>query len=57
MNLVTGLAIPFLGTTLGSAMVFFNEKQDKLKSRKITIRFCIRSNDCSFNMVFNYTIN
>ncbi len=29
MQLFTGLLIPFLGTTLGSAMVFLMKKQDK----------------------------
>jgi len=34
MNLTIGLLIPFLGTSLGSAMVFFDEKQISSKRHK-----------------------
>ena len=35
MDLVIGLAIPFLGTTLGSAMVFLMKKEMNKKVEKI----------------------
>ena len=39
MNLVTGLAIPFLGTTLGSAMVFFMKNKMNSKVEKLLLGF------------------
>ena len=39
MNLVTGLAIPFLGTTLGSAMVFLMKKKMNSKVEKLLLGF------------------
>ena len=39
MNLVTGLAIPFLGTTLGSAMVFLMENKMNSKVEKLLLGF------------------
>ena len=35
MHLVVGLLIPFLGTTLGSAMVFFLKKEMNKKLEKL----------------------
>ena len=35
MNIATGLLIPFLGTTLGSAMVFFMKNKIHTKQLKI----------------------
>lgn len=52
MGLLTGLLIPFVGTTLGSAMVFLMKNQMNKKNRKNIIRLCIRSNDCSIHLVF-----
>ena len=37
MNLVTGLAIPFLGTTLGSAMVFLMKNKMNSKVEKLLL--------------------
>ena len=39
MDLVIGLAIPFLGTTLGSAMVFLMKKEMNKKVEKILLGF------------------
>ena len=39
MELVVGLAIPFLGTTLGSAMVFFMKNKMSQKVEKILLGF------------------
>ena len=39
MNLVTGLAIPFLGTTLGSAMVFLMKNKMNSKVEKLLLGF------------------
>ena len=39
MNLVTGLLIPFLGTTLGSAMVFLMKNKMSQKVEKILLGF------------------
>jgi len=39
MELVIGLAIPFLGTMLGSAMVFFMKKSINLKLEKLLLGF------------------
>ena len=37
MNLVTGLLIPFFGTTLGSAMVFLMKNKMSQKVEKIIV--------------------
>lgn len=39
MHLVVGLLIPFLGTTLGSAMVFFLKKEMNIKLEKLLLGF------------------
>ena len=39
MELTLGLLIPFLGTTLGSAMVFFMKNKMNLKVEKILLGF------------------
>ena len=39
MDLVIGLAIPFLGTTLGAAMVFLMKKEMNKKVEKILLGF------------------
>ena len=39
MKLVVGLAIPFFGTTLGSAMVFFMKNKMSQKVEKILLGF------------------
>ena len=39
MDLTIGLAIPFLGTTLGSAMVFFMKNKLSLKVEKLLLGF------------------
>ena len=39
MNLVTGLLIPFLGTALGSAMVFLMKNKMSQKVEKILLGF------------------
>ena len=37
MNVFTGLLIPFLGTTLGSATVFLMKKELNKKEQAVTI--------------------
>ena len=39
MNLTIGLAIPFLGTTLGSAMVFLMRNKMNSKIEKLLLGF------------------
>lgn len=39
MDLVIGLAIPFIGTTLGAAMVFFMKNKMNLKVQKVLLGF------------------
>ena len=39
MNIATGLLIPFLGTTLGSAMVFFMKNKMNKKVEKLLLGF------------------
>ena len=39
MDLTIGLAIPFLGTTLGAAMVFFMKNKLSLKVEKLLLGF------------------
>ena len=38
-NIITGLLIPFLGTTLGSGMVFFMKNKMNKKVEKILLGF------------------
>lgn len=57
MTVVSGLLIPFIGTTLGAAMVFLMRNQMNRKVEKLLLRFCIWSNDCGICVVFTYSIN
>ena len=51
LNTATGLLIPFLGTVLGSAMVFFMRKEINKKLEKLIAWFCCRSDDFRFYLV------
>lgn len=42
-NAMIGLLIPFIGTTLGSAMVFFMKSEINVKLEKLLL-VCFRSN-------------
>ncbi|CDA15802.1 putative uncharacterized protein [Clostridium sp. CAG:571] len=57
MQLFTGLLIPFLGTTLGSAMVFLMKNKMNKKIEKLLLGFASRSDDCSICMVFINSFN
>lgn len=57
MTLISGLLIPFIGTTLGAGMVFTMRNKMNLKIEKLLLRVCIRGNDCSFSMVTIDSIN
>ncbi len=57
MNIFVGLMIPFLGTTLGSAMVFLMKNKLNKKVEKNITWVCIRCYDCSFCMVIINTFN
>jgi len=57
MTIISGLLIPFLGTTLGSAMVFLMKNKMNKKIEKILLRLCIWSNDCCISMVTSHSIN
>ena len=57
MQLFTGLLIPFLGTTLGSAMVFLMKNKMNKKIEKLLLGFASRSNDSSICMVFINSFN
>mgnify|MGYP000105091887 CR=1 FL=1 len=50
------LAIPFIGTSLGSAMVFLLKKRIAPKFEKMLFRIRGRSYDCRISMVFADTI-
>lgn len=39
MNIIIGLLIPFIGTTLGAAMVFFIKEKINKKIEKILLGF------------------
>ena len=41
MNIIIGLLIPFIGTTLGAAMVFFLKEKINKKIEKILLGFII----------------
>lgn len=51
ISLVVGLMIPFTGTTLGAAMVFFMRNQLNQKLEKLLLGFCGRGDDCSVGVV------
>ena len=46
MELTLGLLIPFLGTTLGSAMVFFMKNKMNVKVEKVLLGFEIGRASC-----------
>lgn len=50
------ILIPFLGTSLGSAVVLFS-KGELNQSCKIFARICIGSYDCGINMVVVDSLN
>lgn len=50
------ILIPFLGTSLGSAVVLFS-KESSIKAAKISARICIGSYDCGINMVVVDSLN
>lgn len=50
------ILIPFLGTSLGSAVVLF-QRRAQSKAAKIFARICIGSNDCGINMVVVDSVN
>ena len=51
MDLCLGLLIPFLGTTLGAAMVFLMKNEMSTKLENILLRVCFWSYDCSISLV------
>lgn len=57
MQLFFGLLIPFLGTTLGSAMVFFMKNKINEKVEKILLGFASGSYDCSICVVIINSFN
>ncbi len=56
MTLITGLLIPFIGTTIRFRNGISNEKQNEQKNRKVTTWICGRSNDSSISVVIVNTI-
>ena len=50
------LLIPFLGTSLGSAMVFFTKNKINEKIPEIFTRFCLGSNDSRIGVVADYSV-
>lgn len=56
-DLIIGLLIPFLGTSLGAGMVFFMKNQMNKKVEKLLLGFASRSYDCSFGLESDYSIN
>lgn len=52
-----GILIPFIGTSLGSGLVFFIKKDIGPKIKKLIVGFASRSYDCSKYMVTYSTIN
>lgn len=54
-DLIIGLLIPFLGTSLGAGMVFFMKNQMNKKLEKLLMGFASRSYDCSFCVEFNHS--
>lgn len=51
------ILIPFLGTSLGSAVVLFSKGELNQKLTKISARICIGSYDCGINMVVVDSLN
>ena len=56
-ELIIGLLIPFLGTSLGAGMVFFMKNQMNKKLEKLLLGFASRSYDFSICLEFNDSIN
>lgn len=52
---IAGILIPFIGTSLGSAFVFFLKKDMNEKIKKIIIGFASRCYDSGINMVTHIT--
>lgn len=50
------ILIPFLGTSLGSAVVLFSKGELNQKLQNFA-RICIGSNDCGINMVVVDSLN
>ena len=57
INTLTGILIPFAGTTLGAAMVFFMRKEMNENAAKTLAGICIRGYDCSICMVSSDSID
>ena len=51
MNILIALGIPFIGTTLGAAMVFFMKEKIAPKLEKAVARLCVRRDDCCIGLV------
>ena len=54
---ILGVLIPFVGTTLGSAVVFFFRNKISRRIQKVFNGFAARSYVCGFNLVINYSCN
>ena len=50
-NTLIGILIPFAGTALGSAMVFFMRKEMNERLQKMLLGFASGRHDSSFGMV------
>jgi len=53
-NILLGIMIPFIGTTLGSAMVFFMKKEMNVRLQNAS-RICVGSNDRGVGLVASYS--
>lgn len=53
---IAGILIPFIGTSLGSSLVFFLKNHMNEKFQKIIVGFACRSYASSFCMVSYFTI-
>lgn len=56
-KVIIGIVLPFLGTTLGSATVFFLEERNEFKASKPSARFCGGRYDRRFGMVAADSVN
>lgn len=54
-NILLGIMIPFIGTTLGSAMVFFMKKEMNVLPAENASRICVGSNDRGVGLVASYS--
>ena len=50
MNVFEGILIPFVGTTLGAACVFFMRKTLSKLLQRALAGLCSRYNGCCFNL-------